>query len=230
LFAATYIAQSAVAILAAIVLSFLRFPQLAPYAGADIARPLSRIAITPRFVVAVICGVVAYAMMNMMMTSAPLAMVGCGLSVSDASLGIQWHVLAMYAPSFVTGGLIARYGVERMTAIGLVLIAASAATAIAGLSLWHFWAALVLLGVGWNFAFIGATTLVTQCHQPSERNKVQSLNDFLIFGSMVVASVSSGKLLDAIGWTAVNKMLFPATAVAGLLLLWQVIRRRRITA
>lgn len=226
LFAATFIAQSVVAVLAAGALSFLRIPKLPKQADAVAARPLSEIALTPRFIVAVTCGVVSYSMMNMVMTSAPLAMIGCGHSVSDASLGIQWHVLAMYAPSFVTGNLINRYGVERMTVLGLALISLSAAVGIAGLTVAHFWIALILLGVGWNFSFIGATTLVTKCHTPNERNKVQSLNDFLMFGSMTLASFSSGKLLDTIGWAAVNKMLFPATAIAGALLLWQVLRGR----
>ena len=147
------------------------------------------------FIVAVACGVASYAMMNMVMTSAPLAMVGCGHSVTDATLGIQWHVLAMYAPSFFTGGLIARFGVERITGIGLALIALTAVVGIAGITVAHFWTGLVLLGFGWNFAFIGATTMVTQCHRAEERNKVQAFNDFLIFGSMAVGSFSSGQLL-----------------------------------
>lgn len=226
LFAATYIGQSTVAILAAIVLSFLRIPKLPPQVNKVAPRPLREIARTPRFVFAVVCGVVSYSMMNMVMTSAPLAMVGCGHSVSDASLGIQWHVLSMYAPSFFTGSLIARFGLERMTAFGLVLIAACGVVAISGQSVGHFWVALILLGIGWNFSFIGATTLVTQCHTPSERNKVQALNDFLIFGTMAVASFSSGKLLDVIGWAAVNGILFPATALAGGLMAWQAFKRR----
>ena len=154
----------------------------------------------PRFVVAVACGVASYAMMNMVMTSAPLAMIDCGHSVTDATLGIQWHVLAMYAPSFFTGSLIARFGVERVTGIGLALIALTAVVGIAGITVAHFWSALVLLGIGWNFAFIGATTMVTQCHRAEERNKVQAFNDFLIFGSMAVASFSSGQLLAGFGW------------------------------
>ncbi|MGE0565155.1 MAG: MFS transporter [Pseudolabrys sp.] len=227
LFAATYIAQACVALLAAFVLAFIRIPRPRKQENEAAARPLAQIARTPAFIVAVILGVVSYSMMNMVMTSAPLAMVGCGHSVSDASLGIQWHVLAMYAPSFVTGTLITRYGAERIAGLGLVMLAATGMVAISGLSVAHFWTALVLLGVGWNFSFIGATTMLAKTHLPSERNKVQSLNDFLIFGSMAVASFSSGKLLETIGWEAVNEMLFPATAIAGALLLWQVLRARR---
>jgi MFS family permease len=164
--------------------------------------------------------------MNMLMTSAPLAMVGCGHSVTDATLGIQWHVLAMYAPSFVTGGLIARFGIERITGIGLSLIALAAASAISGITVAHFWSALVLLGVGWNLAFIGATTMVTECHRAEERNKVQAFNDFLIFGSMAVSSFSSGQMLEYLGWQAINEVIFPTIFVVGAMLAWLAARKR----
>jgi MFS family permease len=180
----------------------------------------------PRFLVAAACGVAAYTMMNMVMTSAPLAMVGCGHSVTDATLGIQWHVLAMYAPSFVTGSLIARYGVERIAGIGLGLIALTAVVGIAGITVAHFWTGLVLLGFGWNLAFIGATTMVTQCHRAEERNKVQAFNDFLIFGGMAVSSFSSGQLLADFGWSAVNEVIFPTVFLAGALLAWLAARNR----
>ena len=179
------------------------------------------------FIVAVACGVASYSMMNLVMTSAPLAMVGCGHSVTDATLGIQWHVLGMYAPSFITGSLIARFGVARITGIGLALIALTAVVGIAGITVAHFWTALVLLGVGWNFAFIGATTMVTQCHRPEERNKVQAFNDFLIFGSMAVSSFSSGQLLADFGWQPVNEVIFPTIFVAGALLAWLICAGKR---
>jgi predicted MFS family arabinose efflux permease len=226
LFAASYLGQSVCALLAAIVLTFVKVPPVAPK-RVDASRPLSEIARTPRFMVAVACGVASYAMMNMVMTSAPLAMIGCGHSVTDATLGIQWHVLAMYGPSFVTGSLIARFGVERITALGLVLIALAAAVGVAGISVAHFWTDLVLLGLGWNLAFIGATTMVTQCHRPEERNKVQSFNDFLIFGSMAVSSFSSGQMLAYLSWPAINEVVFPTVLVAGALLIWLTMRRRR---
>src|SRR3982075_3048584 len=130
-------------------------------------------------------------MMNMVMPSAPLAMVMCNHSGTDATLGLQWHVLGMYAPSFMTGTLIARFGIERIAGLGLAIILVAAMIGISGISLWHFWIALALLGVGWNFAFIGATTMVTHCHRPNERNKVQAFNDFLVFGSMAIGSLSS---------------------------------------
>ena len=229
LFAASYLGQSACALLAALVLMFVKVPPVAPK-RIESSRPLSEIARTPRFIVAVACGVASYAMMNMVMTSAPLAMIGCGHSVTDATLGIQWHVLAMYAPSFVTGSLIARFGVERITGIGLALIALAAVVGIAGITVAHFWTGLVLLGLGWNLAFIGATTMVTQCHRPEERNKVQAFNDFLIFGSMALSSFSSGQLLAYFGWQAINEVIFPTIFVAGALLVWLTLRKRAETS
>ncbi len=226
LFAATYIAQSACAALAAVVLIFLKIPRPNVSHSLIDGRPLTRIAAQPKFIVAVVCGVASYAMMNMVMTSAPLAMVVCNHSVGEAALGIQWHVLGMYAPSFVTGSLIARFGVRPVAAAGLTLIVAAASIGLAGVSLWHFWIALAVLGVGWNFAFIGATTLVTECHDPHERNKVQAFNDFLVFGAMAIGSFSSGALLAHYGWTFVNGMVFPVILVAALLLAWGTLVRR----
>jgi cyanate permease len=228
LFAASYLGQSVCAILAAAVLQFVKVPPLSPahYNG---ARPLWEIVRHARFSVAVACGIASYAMMNMVMTSAPLAMVGCGHSITDAALGIQWHVLAMYAPSFVTGSLIARFGIERITGIGLALIAATAVVGISGISVAHFWTALVLLGLGWNLSFIGATTMVTQCHRPHERNKVQAFNDFLIFGSMALSSFSSGQMLEKFGWSAINEVIFPTIFVTAAMLLWLSLRPRAST-
>jgi MFS family permease len=180
----------------------------------------------PRFIVAVACGLASYAMMNLVMTSAPLAMVMCHYSVGQAALGIQWHVIAMYGPSFLTGPLILRFGLRTMMATGLLLIAAAAAVGYAGIGLWNFWVSLVLLGVGWNFAFIGATTLVTECHGPQERNKVQAINDFLIFGSMAIASLSSGALLARYGWATVTELVFPVILAAVVLLAWGTFTRR----
>jgi predicted MFS family arabinose efflux permease len=225
LFAASFIGQSVCAAIAALVLTQVKVPAIAR-AGIEHTRPLLQIVRNPRFVVAVACGVAAYSMMNMVMTSAPLAMVGCGHSVTDATLGIQWHVLAMYAPSFVTGSLIARYGVERITGVGLALIVVTGLVGLTGTSVAHFWSGLVLLGLGWNFAFIGATTMVTGCYRPQERNKVQAFNDFLIFGSMAVSSFSSGQLLDYFGWATVNAVIFPTMLLAGGMLVWLWARER----
>lgn len=226
LFAATYIGQSVLALMSAGVLTLVNIPKPPPRSEVGDGRPLAEIAKEPRFIVAVVCGVASYSMMNMVMTSAPLAMVMCNHSVTEATLGLQWHILGMYAPSFITGSLIARFGIERITALGLVLIVAAAAIGIAGISLWHFWIGLTLLGVGWNFGFIGATTMVTACHRPNERNKVQAFNDFLVFGSMAIGSFASGMLLVNFGWATVNEVVFPVVLAAGALLLWGALRGR----
>jgi MFS family permease len=151
-------------------------------------------------------------------------MVECNHSVAEATLGIQWHIMGMFVPSLVTGSLILRFGIERMIGIGLSLIVVSAVISISGISLWHFWIGLCLLGVGWNFAFVGATTMVTQCHRPDERNKVQAFNDFLVFGSMAIGSFASGNVLASFGWVAVNNIVFPVILTAAALLLWQVLK------
>jgi MFS family permease len=229
LFAASFLGQSICAVLAAIVLMFVKVPPL-PKVRPHQGRPLSEIARAPRFIVAVACGVASYGLMNMVMTSAPLAMVGCGHSVTDATLGIQWHVLAMYGPSFFTGSLIARFGIMRITAIGLVLIGVASVIGISGTTVPHFWAGLVFLGLGWNFAFIGATTMVTQCHRPEERNKVQAFNDFLVFGCMAVSSFSSGQMLAYLSWQAINEVAFPFLVGVGALLLWLKLRERAAVA
>jgi predicted MFS family arabinose efflux permease len=226
MFAATYIGQSALALIAGGVLMFVNIPKPPPRSSVGDGRPLSEIAKKPRFIVAVACGVAAYSMMNLVMTSAPLAMVMCNHSITDATLGLQWHVLGMYAPSFITGALITRFGLERITGVGFALIIVAAGIGIAGISLWHFWIGLALLGVGWNFAFIGATTMVTHCHRPNERNKVQAFNDFLVFGSMAIGSFSSGQLLASFGWATVNEVVFPVVLAAGALLLWGGLRVR----
>ena len=223
-FAASYLGQSVCALVAAVVLQFVNIPRL-QVKHLPPGRPLAEILRTPKFIVAVTCGIVSYVTMNLVMTSAPLAMVDCGHSVTDATLGIQWHVLAMFGPSFITGSLIGRFGIARITGIGLVLICLTAVVAMTGITVAHFWTALVLLGVGWNLSFIGATTMVTQCHRPEERNKVQAFNDFLIFGFLGLSSYGSGQLLADFGWAAVNEVIFPTVLIAGVLLAWHTLRR-----
>lgn len=230
LFAATYLVQAMVALLAGCVLVFLKIPKPPAVHPDGDGRPLWQIARQPRFPVAVACGVASYAMMNMVMTSAPLAMVECNHSVSDAALGLQWHVIGMYGPSFFTGSLISRFGVERVILAGFALLLASASVAIAGTDLANFWLGLALLGIGWNLSFIGATALVTQCYRPNERNRVQALNDFLVFGSMALGSFSSGKILVVFGWSAVNEVVFPVVLVAAVPLIWLLVRGRRQAA
>jgi MFS family permease len=208
LFAFSFVAQAVVAVIAMAVLSGVDAPKPA---AADLhgGRPLFEIARQPRFIAAAICGVVSYPMMNLVMTSAPLAMKMCGLSVSDSNFGIQWHIVAMYGPSFFTGSLIARFSAPKIVAFGLLLEATAAAIGLSGITAMHFWATLIVLGVGWNFSFVGASALVLETHRPQERNKVQAFNDFLVFGVMALGSFSSGQLLANYGWSAVNLVVFP---------------------
>ncbi len=227
LFAFSFVVQAAVALVAMAIVSGVDAPKPAP---ADLhgGRPLLRIARQPRFIAAALCGVIAYPMMNLVMTSAPLAMKMCGLTVSDSNFAIQWHIVAMYGPSFFTGSLIARFGAPLIVALGLTLEAVAAMIGLSGLTATHFWMTLVTLGLGWNFGFVGASAMVLETHSPQERNKVQAFNDFLIFGMMAVGSFSSGQLLANYGWSMVNKVVFPPV-VLGLLVLAAAsfVKRRR---
>ncbi|MGM4991542.1 MFS transporter [Tardiphaga sp. 841_E9_N1_2] len=228
LFAASFAAQAVVALIAMALLSTVDAPKPAP-ADMHGGRPLLEIVRQPRFVAAAICGVVSYSMMNLVMTSAPLAMKLCGLTLSDSNFGLQWHIVAMYGPSFFTGSLIARFGASKVVAAGLALEAIAAVIGIAGISAMHFWVCLVVLGLGWNFGFIGASALVLETHRPQERNKVQAFNDFLVFGLMAVGSFSSGQLLANYGWSTVNAVVFPPV-VLGLVALVMAgfIKRRAV--
>lgn len=172
LFAASYLAQAVVAVVAAGVLTLVKIPKLPPIpAGAGDARPLREIFRQPKLIAAVICGIAGYSMMNLIMTSGPLAMVNSHHSVTDAALGLQWHVVGMYAPSFFTGTLIARIGSGRVVAIGLATMALGAVIGMLGSDIAHFWTDLILLGVGWNFAYVGATAAVTDCHRPTNATR-----------------------------------------------------------
>jgi MFS family permease len=165
--------------------------------------------------------------MSLLMTAAPLAMVHFDHGQANAALGIQWHVIAMFAPSFVTGALIARLGKEIIVATGLVLLTACAVIALAGVTLANFWLALILLGVGWNFGFIGSTAMLTETYRPEEKGRVEGLNDLLVFGSVAIASLSSGKLFSTIGWESMNVYAFPIIAICVLALALGLVVRRR---
>src|ERR1700710_148182 len=199
LFAFSFVVQAIVALVAMAVLVGIDAPKPAP---SDLhgGRPLLEIVRQPRFIAAALCGIIAYPMMNLVMTSAPLAMKMCGLAVSDSNFGIQWHIVAMYGPSFFTGSLIARFGAPRIVALGLSLEAVGAMIGLSGITALHFWACLIVLGMGWNLAFVGASALVLETHRPQERNQGQAFNDFLVFGMMAVGSFSSGQLLANYGW------------------------------
>jgi MFS family permease len=213
LFAATFLAQAGVAALAALVLSGVRLPAPPPGHAAG-GRPMGVILRQPRFVVAVICGAVSYLLMNFLMTAAPLAMRLCGHAQEDANLGLQWHVIAMYGPSFFTGRLITRFGAPRVVAAGLALTGLATLIGLAGIDVAHFWLALVVLGAGWNFGFVGASSMVLECHRPEERTRVQSVNDFIVFGLVALGSFSSGGLLTHYGWSTVLWVSFLPLAVA----------------
>jgi MFS family permease len=161
------------------------------------------------------------------MTSTPLAMVGHGHTTDHAADVVRWHIVAMFAPSFFTGDVILRFGRLPVIATGLLLLGACGAIALAGVELMHFYAALVALGVGWNFSFIGATSLLGTTHTPAEQAKVQGLNDFLVLGLVAVGSFGSGALLDAYGWSAVQYAMVPALVAALLSLAWFGVSARR---
>lgn len=220
-FAGSFYSQAALAALALPILLLLRLPAPQKQAIAGTARPLKAIAATPQFIEAAAAGVVSYGLMAFLMTAAPMAMVGCGHSVGEAALGIQWHVLAMFGPSFFTGRLIGRFGQRKITALGLVMIAASGLLALMGEGLSEFWGSLILLGVGWNFGFIGATAMLTACYTPAERTKVQALNDFLVFGTVAIASFGSGQLLHSVGWSGINIGMQPLVVIVLAIMAWQ---------
>lgn len=216
MFAGAFAAIVALALIGAFVLSFLDLPkeEQAHAASESTGRPLLQIASEPRFIVAMVAGVSSYALMSLVMTGAPLAMVGCGFTPDEATLGISWHVMAMFLPSFFTGHLIARFGKETIIAIGLVLLAGSGLVALSGLQLWQFWGSLILLGVGWNFAFIGATAMVADCYAPAEKNKVQGLHDFILFTTVAFSSLMSGWVFNAWGWDMLNWIIFPVVMLS----------------
>lgn len=224
-YAVTYLASAGAAILSAIVLLGVRFEHQPSISAHAHGRPSSAIVRQPRFVVAMLCGVVSYMMMNFMMTSAPLAMELCGIPRVHANYGIEIHVIAMYAPSFFTGRLIARYGAPRVSFAGLALIALAAIAGITGASVNHFWVALMLLGFGWNFGFLGASAMVLTCHTPEEGPRVQSIYDFVVFGTMVVGSFASGGLLTIYGWAPVCGLILPPVLVAATSLFWLRLRQ-----
>lgn len=219
-FAGSFVSQAALALLALPLLLALRLPSLQFASEAGHARPLLEIARQQRFVVAVIAGIVSYGLMAFIMTAAPMAMVAHGYSSDHATLGIQWHVLAMFGPSFITGRLIDRFGKISITAAGLIIIGLSGVLALLGMGLLNFWGSLILLGIGWNFGFIGSTALVTDTYSQSERSKAQAMNDFLIFGTVAAGSFSSGYLLNTLGWSQINLLMLPVIGVVLLLLFW----------
>jgi predicted MFS family arabinose efflux permease len=207
----------------------LRFAQL-PFPSAEErsgpARSVHRIAMQPSFLAAVLIAAIGYGVMNLLMSATPLAMGMCGHPYDDAALVIEWHVIGMFAPSFFTGTLIARAGVLRVISAGVALMAACVAIALSGIELAHFWWALLLLGVGWNFMFVGATSLLTESYRPAEKAKAQGVNDLAIFATMATSSVASGALVSRAGWEFLNFLAIPFVVLAGLCVLALRLRRR----
>jgi MFS family permease len=213
-FAASYLVLAGVALVAATVASRLVIPRATVAASADPARPLSAIARQPGFVVAVLVAAVSYGSMNLLMTATPLAMKVCGFGYPEAADVIKWHVVAMFAPGFFTGNLIRRFGTLKVMLAGCVLMFATVGIAHAGLTYWHFWFALFALGVGWNFMFVAATTLLTTTYSSAEKAKVQGVNDLAVFVTMISSSAASGALVSTSGWTDLNLYALPALLVA----------------
>ncbi len=230
-FLGTYLAVIGLNLVGVFLFAGLKIPKPVPAAsGSPVGRSRSELIRTPRIAVAMICATVSYALMNLVMTSSPLAVVGCGFKTSNAADVVTAHVLAMYAPSFITGHIIARIGAERVIAIGLAILTAAGCVAIAGVALPNFFGALILLGVGWNFGFIGATTMLTAAQRPEERGRLQGLNDLIVFGGVTLASFSSGGLMNCAGgsvqtgWRMVNGAMLPFIVAAAGALIWLAVQ------
>ena len=233
-FVGTFLVLAVVPTLLVLTVLLVEFPHRADAGASEAtARPLIKIARDPRFVVALLAGMISWAAMVMVMTATPISMKLCGLQFRpDVTDVIQWHVFAMYAPSFFSGWLISRYGVYNVMLAGLAAIVASVGVGVAGTELAHFWIMNVLIGIGWNFLFVGATDLLSACYTPAERYKVQGLNDFIVFGSTALASFGAGYLMDAYspdavtGWNVVNYLNIPAViVVATAVFLGRALRR-----
>jgi len=240
-FLGSYLTIIGINIFGVFLFSFLKLPlpTRSELADAPKARSLREMLSQPKIIVAIIVAMVSYALMNLVMTSTPLAVEGCGYETNTAADIVSAHVLAMYIPSFFTGHLVARFGTSRIMTLGLMILAAAGLASLAGIeladanaapSLVSFYAGLILLGVGWNFGFIGATTMLANNHAPHERGKIQGFNDMIVFGCVTIASLASGGLMNCSGgspiegWTAVNLAMIPFLALAGSALIWLTLR------
>ncbi len=228
LYAGAYAGLACFYVLTAIVVSMVQIPRPVTTKGASSGRPLGEILRQPACIVALLAGIFGYATMSLVMTSTPLAMYGCGFGFTDSATVIQFHIFAMFAPSFFTGNLIKRFGVLNIIGAGVAINLACVAVNLAGVDFLNFSVALVLLGIGWNFMFIGATTLLTTVHAPAERAKLQGMNDFLMFATTAAAAFSSGGLLNLLGWNVVNLSVVPLLGLVAVALVW--LRLRRVPA
>jgi predicted MFS family arabinose efflux permease len=222
----SYISLIFVCLLAMILLTRLDIPPLSAHEREHTGRPLNEIMSQPVFIVAALASMLSYGIMNLMMTSTPLAMRAHDHPFNDAAFVLQWHMIGMFGPSFFTGSLINRFGVLKIILVGIALLLISILAALSGTGLLNFWAALLVLGVGWNFMYVGGTALLTESHTPAERAKTQAANDFMVFVTMAISSASSGILLNKSGWQAVNYGSIPFLVLAAVATLWLMWRRR----
>lgn len=230
-FAGAYMSIVVLCFLAMTILQFIRIPtppRRKP--GESTGRTLKELAREPKFLIAVLAGMVGYSTMSFMMTATPLAMIACGHDFNDAAFVIQGHVIAMFAPSFFTGSLISRFGAPRIILTGALLYLCSVAVNLTGIEMVQFFSSLVLVGIAWNFMFIGGTTMLTEFATPEEKAKVQGFNDFLVFGSVTIASFLSGALQQAYGWEVVTLTITGPVLVAGLCVLFLHGKDRRLAA
>ena len=229
-FTGAYLALIGFALATLLLLRFVRIPMPDAKVQAAAGRPLREIAAQPKFIVAVLAGAIGYGVMNFLMTSTPIAMGVCGHPYSDAAFVISSHVIGMFAPSFVTGGLIKRLGALPVMFCGALLNFLAIGIALSGVAVAQFWGSLVLLGVGWNFLYIGATTLLTETYRPEEMAKAQGANDQAIFVVMVVSSLASGATVTTAGWERVNLFALPMVALVGIAILWFAVKERAAKA
>jgi len=225
-----YLALIGILVVVLFVLRLLRIPPPTEKEAHTGGRPLAEIVKQPAYIVAVMAAGFGYGVMNLLMTATPLAMGVCGHPYSAAATVISWHVIGMFAPSFFTGSLIRRFGVLNVMMTGVALNFVCVAIALAGIEVANFWFALVLLGVGWNFLFVGGTTLITESYRPEERAKAQGANDLAIFIIMATSSFTSGLVLEASGWATLNYLAIPVIAAIGFAVAWLMLRRRALTA
>ena len=225
-FLGTYLAVIALVTVSIILIQFIRIPVPTLEERNETGRPMSVIMRQPKFIVAVLSSMIGFAVMVLLMTATPIAMVEqFNHALRDATTVIQWHALAMFAPSFVTGMLIARFGVLNIIAVGVVFMIGAVIFAVTGVAFLNFWAALFLLGLGWNFMFVGGSSLLTETYEPSERAKAQGFHDFMVFGLVALSSLSSGALLQLLSWRAVSYGAVPFLVVVTVALAWLMLRR-----
>ena len=226
-FLGSFAILACVALVALAVQSQVHVPKPTPAERQASGRPMRTVLRQPVFIVAVLAGSLGYGLMNLLMTATPIAMDICGLPFASAALVIQWHVCGMYAPGFFTGSLIRRFGVLNVILLGLAMMASCVAIALSGIAVGNFLLALALLGIGWNFMYIGGTTLLTESYQPGEKARVQGINDFVVFGVMGLSSFSSGAMVSRAGWEAMNEAVLPFLALIAAAVLWLAWQRRQ---